>query len=114
MPYSTDIKDYWRRSWGLGDRPQFKNDKTIKQLTALRKAGVNPLIKKTATSEATYIPRDQRLFENLKVPGYENPENSDASYKKLNEQEKTKQYADKIINTDYEKNKHTYSKIKKF
>ena len=25
MPYSTDIKDYWRRSWGLGDRVGFSN-----------------------------------------------------------------------------------------
>ena len=24
MPYSTDIKDYYRRAWGLGDRPKFK------------------------------------------------------------------------------------------
>ena len=24
MPYSTDIKDYYRRAWGLGDRPGFK------------------------------------------------------------------------------------------
>jgi hypothetical protein len=23
MPYSTDIKDYWRRSWGIGDRVGF-------------------------------------------------------------------------------------------
>jgi len=24
MPYSTDIKDYYRRAWGLEDRPKFK------------------------------------------------------------------------------------------
>ena len=24
MAYSTDIKDYWRRAWGLKDRPGFK------------------------------------------------------------------------------------------
>jgi len=24
MPYSTDIKDYYRRAWGLEDRPRFK------------------------------------------------------------------------------------------
>ena len=24
MPYSTDIKDYYRRAWGLQDRPKFK------------------------------------------------------------------------------------------
>ena len=35
-----------------------------------------------------YIPKDQRLFETLKVPGYETPEKSDASYKKLNEQKR--------------------------
>ena len=29
MPYSTDIKDYYRRAWGLGDRPQFKNGKRV-------------------------------------------------------------------------------------
>ena len=25
MPYSTDIKDYWRRAWGLEDRPGFSD-----------------------------------------------------------------------------------------
>ena len=25
MPYSTDIKDYYRRAWGLEDRPKFKH-----------------------------------------------------------------------------------------
>ena len=30
---------------------------------------------------AKYIPKDQRLFENLKVPGYETPAKSDKSYK---------------------------------
>jgi hypothetical protein len=35
-----------------------------------------------------YIPKDQRLYENLKVPGYETPEKSDTSYKKLNEQKR--------------------------
>ena len=24
MAYSTDIKDYYRRAWGLEDRPKFK------------------------------------------------------------------------------------------
>jgi len=83
------------------------NDKTIKQLTALRDAGVNPLVKKAAASEAKYIPKDQRLFENLKVPGYETPEKSAKSYKHHLQD----RVDDKVTGEDWRNDTPTYRKF---
>jgi len=38
MPHSTDIKDYWRRAWGIGDRPQFNTGQLVKPSTT----GIRP------------------------------------------------------------------------
>jgi len=38
MPYSTDIKDYYRRAWGLEDRPKFKYGGSVKPQRRLKAA----------------------------------------------------------------------------
>ena len=40
------------------------------------------------TAGAYYVPKEQRIYESLKVPGYETPEKSNVSYKKLKQKEK--------------------------
>mgnify|MGYP001157202041 FL=1 len=46
--------------------------------------GVGSMFKrKINTTGGNYIEKEQRLYENLKVPGYETAEKSDASYKQL-------------------------------
>jgi len=44
------------------------------------------------TAGAAYVPKEQRIFESLKVPGYETPEKSNVSYKKLKEKENNISY----------------------
>ncbi len=63
--------------------------------------GIKP---QNSTTGAQYVPKEQRLYENLKVPGYETPEKSNASYKKLKEEGKAT--TKKLINqTQREKDK---------
>ena len=63
------------------------NKKTTKQLTDL-KHWAQPQTKRKELSYGGYIDKEQRLYENLKVPGYETPQKSNASYKKLKQKEK--------------------------
>ena len=49
-------------------------------LQAAKKAAYN-------NPNAKYVSKEQRIYEALKVPGYETPEKSNASYKKLKENE---------------------------
>ena len=62
------------------------NKKTNKQLTDL-KHWAQPQTKRKELSYGGYIDKEQRLYENLKVPGYETPQKSNASYKKLKEED---------------------------
>jgi hypothetical protein len=70
---------------------------------------------------AQYIPKDQRLFETLKVPGYETAKKSDASYKKLTQEERRKQNLNKawgltdrkdppVTPMDWKKDNHRWKK----
>ena len=61
------------------------NKKTVGQLTKL-KNWAQP--KRKELSYGGYIDKEQRLYENLKVPGYETPEKSNVSYGKLKQKEK--------------------------
>ena len=62
------------------------NKKTTKQLTDL-KHWAQPETRKEL-STGGYIDKEQRIYEALKVPGYETPEKSNVSYKKLKQKEK--------------------------
>jgi len=62
------------------------NRKTASQLQALKEYH-QPETRKEL-SYGGYIDKEQRLYESIKVPGYETPEKSNVSYKKLKEKEK--------------------------
>tara|TARA_R100000963_G_scaffold387_1_gene549 strand:+ start:128 stop:1234 length:1107 start_codon:yes stop_codon:yes gene_type:complete len=61
------------------------NKKTVGQLNKL-KNWAQP--KRKELSYGGYIDKEQRLYENLKVPGYETPEKSNVSYSRLKQKEK--------------------------
>jgi len=67
------------------------------------------------TAGAYYVPKEQRIYESLKVPGYETPEKSNVSYKKLKEKEKgtypfdTPQGIDHFTKTVKEESPHKLS-----
>ena len=63
------------------------NKKSAKQLTDL-KHWAQPETKRKELSYGGYVDKEQRLYENLKLPGYETPYKSNASYKKLKQNEK--------------------------
>ena len=67
------------------------NKKTVGQLTKL-KNWAQP--KRKELSYGGYIDKEQRIYESLKIPGYETPEKSNASYKKLKQKEKGTYYFD--------------------
>lgn len=46
------------------------------------------------TAGAKYVDREQRTYEAIKLPGYETPEKSDVSYKKLKEKEEAEKVND--------------------
>ena len=57
--------------------------------------GMNNLPKtKTVPTYSQYVDKEQRLYEKLKVPGYETPEKSKASYKKLKKMKEPVDYDD--------------------
>ena len=69
-----------------------KQSRVNAQLTKLKKHGENPLVAAAAklpaagkanTTGAKYIPKEQRIYESLKLQGYETPEKSDRSFAKL-------------------------------
>jgi len=80
---------------GFDNLPVTKpNKKPIhEQLEDLKNEHQNPYIKaaqqntKKELSSGGYVDKEQRIYESLKVPGYETYEKSDASYKKLKENE---------------------------
>jgi len=82
---------------GFDNLPVTKpNKKPIhEQLEDLKNEHQNPYIKasqqntKKELSSGGYIDKEQRIYESLKLPGYETYEKSDASYKKLKEKEKS-------------------------
>jgi len=67
------------------------NKKPIhKQLEDLKNEHQNPYVKAAQQNlnAGGYIDKEQRIYESIKLPGYETPEKSNVSYKKLKEKEK--------------------------
>jgi hypothetical protein len=94
------------------------NKKPIhEQLEDLKNEHQNPYIKAAQqnTNGGGYIDKEQRIYESLKLPGYETPEKSNVSYKKLKEKEKgtypfdTPQGIDHVTKTMKEEADHKLS-----
>jgi len=81
---------------GFGNLPVTKpNKKPIhEQLEDLKNEHQNPYVKAAQQNlnAGGYVEKEQRIYESLRVPGYETYEKSDASYKKLKENENNIDY----------------------
>ena len=88
MPYSTDIKDYWRRSWGLEDRPTREKKSIPQQLTNLKNYGTNKYVKD----------------EQVKYVGTRHPD-WPVNEKKIFPEQQIKHKADKIVDKSYKNTK---------
>ena len=104
---------------GFDNLPVTKpNKKPIhKQLEDLKNEHQNPYVKAAQqnTNGGGYIDKEQRIYESLNLPGYETPEKSNVSYKKLKEKEKgtypfdTPQGIDHFTKTVKEESSHKLS-----
>ena len=78
---------YRYESWAESSELKPNKKPIHQQLTDL-KHWAQPETKRKELSYGGYIDKEQRLYENLKVPGYETPEKSNVSYGKLKQKEK--------------------------
>ena len=66
-------------------RPDLNILESVENPSPLRPWEERTTKKADPTAGAKYVEKEQRIYEALKLPGYETPEKSDVSYKKLKE-----------------------------